>query len=443
MIRAAVLAISVLASSASTDVGASPVLNAKTDYGATGDGVTNDGPALAAALAACDKTHPLYLPPGIYSTRTPNLTVPVSCRFWGENTFTYYTGPGGLQPGAVIVADNSTAAFAVADAVLMLASHTSQVDGIAAFGVPAVADSFKLNGGTLNDVLAANGRNGINCAAGVARVDKSVVSQVSSIGIVGLCADAVYTNNFVHSSGSHGFYGSSSIKSILVGNTFEWNIGHGVYLDATFSPVSNITFVGNTLDRNTLANLALNGVTNVSVVGNNFRRGASGAANGAQIKYLGAIANLQQHGNTFIAQAINDDGSGAVRPDYVYDVSPAASFTTSTINDNPPSQAVGICTPGSRGMMCHASPSLRDCGNSPALAGSDFAGTVTMGTGYPGRCTIVFAAPYSAAPVCVVTWRENLPRMDYDTSASALMLVQTSSNGNKIDYICASRGSVG
>src|SRR5258708_1483169 len=54
-----------------TNTGSLPGLNAKTDYTPVGDNIANDGPASAAALAVCDKTHSLYLPPGQYKIRQP------------------------------------------------------------------------------------------------------------------------------------------------------------------------------------------------------------------------------------------------------------------------------------------------------------------------------------------------------------------------------------
>jgi hypothetical protein len=47
-------------------------------------------------------------------------------------------------------------------------------------------------------------------------------------------------------------------------------------------------------------------------------------------------------------------------------------------------------------------PALTSCGTSPAIVGTDVAGTVTMGTGTPTGCVITFNVAYIAAPHCIV-----------------------------------------
>jgi hypothetical protein len=46
-------------------------------------------------------------------------------------------------------------------------------------------------------------------------------------------------------------------------------------------------------------------------------------------------------------------------------------------------------------------PALTSCGTSPAIIGTDLAGTVTMGTGTPTGCVITFNSAKTAAPHCV------------------------------------------
>lgn len=83
------------------------------------------------------------------------------------------------------------------------------------------------------------------------------------------------------------------------------------------------------------------------------------------------------------------------------------------------------------------SPALSSCGTTPAISGSDFAGTVTMGTGAPTGCVITFAAAKAAAPHCVVTWRATpLASQSYTISTTAITLTQTATSSNLVDYIC-------
>jgi hypothetical protein len=88
-------------------------------------------------------------------------------------------------------------------------------------------------------------------------------------------------------------------------------------------------------------------------------------------------------------------------------------------------------------------PALTSCGTSPSIAGSDFAGTVTMGTGSPTGCVITFNTAYSAAPHCVVTSESQLTSFAYSTSATAITTVQTGTSSNKVDYVCVTNLGTG
>lgn len=81
-------------------------------------------------------------------------------------------------------------------------------------------------------------------------------------------------------------------------------------------------------------------------------------------------------------------------------------------------------------------PALTSCGTTPAIVGTDVAGTVTMGTTATG-CVITFNVAYVAAPHCLVTWIATpLASQSYVTSASAITLTQTSASNNVAKYAC-------
>lgn len=109
------------------------------------------------------------------------------------------------------------------------------------------------------------------------------------------------------------------------------------------------------------------------------------------------------------------------------------------INTNlAPGNAGVTIVPGATGHVQTGAnpPVLTGCGTgSPAIVGSDTAGVITAGTSAAG-CTITFAVTYAAAPFCVVTWQSNLAAMAYTVSATAITVTQTSTSGNKVQYIC-------
>lgn len=81
-------------------------------------------------------------------------------------------------------------------------------------------------------------------------------------------------------------------------------------------------------------------------------------------------------------------------------------------------------------------PVVSACGTTPAIAGSDFAGLVTVGTGTPTACTITFSAAYSAIPVCVVNSATQLAAFSYTVSTTAIVVTQTATSSNLLRYIC-------
>lgn len=88
------------------------------------------------------------------------------------------------------------------------------------------------------------------------------------------------------------------------------------------------------------------------------------------------------------------------------------------------------------GLGSTTAPALTSCGTSPAITGTDLAGTVTLGGSATG-CVITFNTAKSAAPHCVVTWIATpLASQSYVTTASAITLTQTSTSNNVVKYIC-------
>lgn len=85
-------------------------------------------------------------------------------------------------------------------------------------------------------------------------------------------------------------------------------------------------------------------------------------------------------------------------------------------------------------------PALTSCGTgSPAIVGTDEAGEVTLGTNATG-CVITFNQAYVGAPFCVVTWQATpLASQSYVLSNAAITLTQTSTSGNKANYLCRAR----
>lgn len=84
-------------------------------------------------------------------------------------------------------------------------------------------------------------------------------------------------------------------------------------------------------------------------------------------------------------------------------------------------------------------PALSSCGTgSPAIAGTDIAGRITVGTSATG-CTATFSTAWTATPSCVVVsqtaYATTTPA--YTVSTTAITITQTSTSGNIYNYICS------
>lgn len=332
---------------ARTNLGSLPILNAKTDYGAKGDGTTNDGPALATAFAACNKTNRLYIPPGIYLTRQP-LTTPAYCTLYSENQFIYYRGTGSQeQPSAVIVADNSTGGFGVGTATITLGDGAGAYR-LASFGATNV-DAWNIRNGILFGVLGANGRHGVNCAGNDADTSQILYSDFSLNvnGIVGACPDQMTIGNFSHGNSGAGYTASGVIKAQILSNTFEWNGIDGVKISGAAALAADIIISGNQFDHNPNAGLSLDatgsGITNLTVSNNQFRRSGTGAAGRWHILMTGAFTGLNIIGNNYRQV----DGF----PDYVYGAIAGTTFASSVLMETPQNQNIGVFSPGTQALM--------------------------------------------------------------------------------------------
>ena len=76
--------------------------------------------------------------------------------------------------------------------------------------------------------------------------------------------------------------------------------------------------------------------------------------------------------------------------------------------------------------------------NTPAISGTDTAGTVTMGTS-AASASVVFGTTYNTAPQCVlssVTGVNTPTPMTYNTVLTGIIISQGVASANKWSYIC-------
>lgn len=80
------------------------------------------------------------------------------------------------------------------------------------------------------------------------------------------------------------------------------------------------------------------------------------------------------------------------------------------------------------------------CGTTaPAITGTDFAGTVIVGSSATTSCVVTFGTAFVTAPTCVVSPKSTiLAAFSFATSTTALTVTQTSTASNTFTYICSS-----
>ena len=85
-------------------------------------------------------------------------------------------------------------------------------------------------------------------------------------------------------------------------------------------------------------------------------------------------------------------------------------------------------------------PAASTCGTSPAVAAgsTDYAGTVTLGTGTPTGCTLTFSVAYAVAPSCVVTSRTAPATTTpaYTVTTATIVITQAAVNSTIWDWVC-------
>ena len=168
-------------------------------------------------------------------------------------------------------------------------------------------------------------------------------------------------------------------------------------------------------------------------------------------KFLLLTAGLLLAGGLAFAQTIYPLQSSVTGSEYIKnEANPTSSFfTTAQIKTYIGTGAMnfvsglvsfGATTPVHLATAQTTAPALTSCGGgTPAISGTDTAGIVTMGTNATG-CVITFNVAYTGVPYCVVSWIATpLASQSYVTAAASITLTQTSTSGNKVQYICMAR----
>jgi hypothetical protein len=319
-VLAGLLYLSTLAAASAT-----PSSGNVSNYGAVGDGVTND----TAAFNLC-------------------LTHNVIC--WVDPAKTYAVGNVQMKNGnrliglGVVEYGTQTAATAATRPVLVGVAGSSSVIDVSAITISAAIDGLFIDckSGSINGIsggsfqLTVQNTTIVQCGVGLG--DSTYTGEAHVInstfggnqtGMANLVDSFVVNADFANNSGDGIYLGTGANGNTIVNSRFEWNHGYGLqsYGGTNANSISNSLF-----DRNYMAGIRLSGVTGFTISNSVFtRNGRNNVASdqNAQI-YMSGSKNVSITGG--LSAVGNDDGgTGPYTPAYIFSYDPGTPSTNVTI----------------------------------------------------------------------------------------------------------------
>ena len=388
------------------------------DFGVTGDGITDDGPAIRTAIANAPAGSTIYFPPGNYfvnscvndavfdfSGSNGNKQVSIIGAGWQIKTGGSYAAPSGtiFKMGASIPNTCSFMRFAGTDVVfgLVLANFavmpsTSAFDaGVGKYGIffdALGSDTFYHNQAIISHLFIGNMNAG-----------ESIRAQGNSTGAGVLYNSTVADSQLINLNLT---YIGDNVS--IIHNTFGQNINGGVTVYGTYvstvSGVAGFKFLNNVMSNPSgMINVASG--TKPVVCNNEFEQGNVTNASGSLVNFTGDISAIVNA--TFCNNSIAQNSTVA---NYIpLHIQSSSGLTTFGNWINVPSAyshiqidggasktAIGdyICSTGGVQGVC----TLTDSGTA-SVHGISATATVRNSAG-TGTCTITFVNGVATATTC-------------------------------------------
>lgn len=285
------------------------VVNVK-DYGAKGDGVTNDTQAIQNALNTGKK---VFIPKGTYMVS--NLIPKGGQVIFGENA---------VDSWGTSIETSKTILKGMGGATdYVIKNRTWDTDGNP---YPVVIQELTIDGNTktTNGIRCGNSTTIercriINCIDGIVKVDVSRVTNcqiVNNTNGIREATDSKIDSNFIYQN-DIGIYLINSNDNMVSSNKIEWN---GVGIDISTSVFNLIT--GNIIDRQTTFGITSDSTSYITVTNNQFERNLTN-----HVLIQGSYWNVT--GNSFYKKNSEDDMSGTLVPVSAIELKSASNCTFS------------------------------------------------------------------------------------------------------------------
>lgn len=311
-----------------TVASATPSSGNVSNYGAVGDGVTNDTAAFNLCLThnvICWVDPAKTYAVGNVSMKNGNRLIGLGTVEYGDRTaVTASTRPVlvGIVGSSSVIDVSAISNSAAIDGVF-IDCKSSSINGIS-------GGSFQL---TIQDTTV------VGCAAGLGDLAGSTYTTEAHIinvtfggnlrGISNPIDSFVINADFANNSGDGIYLGGGANSNTIVNSRFEWNQGYGIQ---SYGGTNNNSISNSIFDRNYMAGIRLDGVTGFTISNSVFNRnGRNNVASdqNAQI-YMSGAKNVSITGGLSLVGR-DDGGTGPYTPAYVFSYDSGTPSTNITI----------------------------------------------------------------------------------------------------------------